>query len=50
MFGTYVMYLDIGRDNDDDYDDGNLAAKIINNLQIPLCRHYEIRKGFQKYG
>ena len=21
MFGTYVMYLDIGRD-DDDYDDG----------------------------
>ena len=50
MFGTYVMYLDIGRDNDDDYDDGNLAAKIINNLQIPLCRHYEIRKGCQKYG
>ena len=50
MFGTYVMYLDIGRDNDDDYDDGNLAAKIINNLQIPLCRHCEIRKGSQKYG
>ena len=51
MFGTYVMYLDIGRDNDDDYDDGNLAAKItINNLQIPLCRHYEIRKSSQKYG
>ena len=22
MFGTYVMYLDIGKDNDDDYDDG----------------------------
>ena len=22
MFGTYVMYLDIGRDDDDDYDDG----------------------------
>ena len=21
MFGTCVMYLDIGRDNDDDYDD-----------------------------
>ena len=21
MFGTYVMYLDIGRDDDDDYDD-----------------------------
>ena len=20
MFGTYVMYLDIGRDNDNDYD------------------------------
>ena len=22
MFGTYVMYLDIGRDNDNDYDNG----------------------------
>ena len=22
MFGTDVMYLNIGRDNDDDYDDG----------------------------
>ena len=22
MFGTYAMYLDIGRDDDDDYDDG----------------------------
>ena len=22
MFGTYVMYLDIGRDNDNHYDDG----------------------------
>ena len=22
MFGTYVMYLDIARDDDDDYDDG----------------------------
>ena len=22
MFGTYVMYQDIGRDDDDDYDDG----------------------------
>ena len=22
MFRTYVMYLDIGRDDDDDYDDG----------------------------
>ena len=22
MFGTYVMYLDIGRDDVDDYDDG----------------------------
>ena len=21
MFGTYVIYLDIGRDDDDDYDD-----------------------------
>ena len=22
MFGTYAMYLDIGRDNDNDYDNG----------------------------
>ena len=22
MFGTYVMYLDIERDDDNDYDDG----------------------------
>ena len=22
MFGTYVMYIDIGRDQDNDYDDG----------------------------
>ena len=22
MFGTYVMYIDIGRDQDHDYDDG----------------------------
>ena len=29
----------------------NLATKItINNLQIPLCRHYEIRKDSEKYG
>ena len=29
----------------------NQATKItINNLQIPLCMHYEIRKGSQKYG
>ena len=29
----------------------NLAMKItINNLHIPLCRHYEIRKDSQKYG
>ena len=29
----------------------NLATKIaINNLQIPLCRHYEIRKSTRKYG
>ena len=25
MFGTYVMYLDIGRDDDDDYDDGEYS-------------------------
>ena len=29
----------------------NLTTKItINNLQIPICRNYEIRKGSQKYG
>ena len=29
----------------------NLATKITrNNLQIPLCMHYEIRKDCQKYG
>ena len=29
----------------------NLAAKItISNLQIPLCRHYEIRHDSQKDG
>ena len=22
MFGTYVMYLNIGKDDDNDYDDG----------------------------
>ena len=27
MFGTYVMYLNIGRDNDDDYDDGESSNK-----------------------
>ena len=31
--------------------DNHLATKItINNLQIPLYRHYEIRKDSQKYG
>ena len=29
----------------------NLATKItISNLQVPLCRHYEIRKCSQKMG
>ena len=28
----------------------NLAMKIISNLQIPIRRHYEIRKDPQKYG
>ena len=29
----------------------NLETKItISNLQIPLCRHYEITKDSQKYG
>ena len=27
MFGTYVMYLDIGRDSDDDYDDRESSNK-----------------------
>ena len=27
MFGAYVMYLNIGRDNDDDYDDGESSNK-----------------------
>ena len=27
MFGTYVLYLNIGRDNDDDYDDGESSNK-----------------------
>ena len=29
----------------------NLATKItLSDLQIPLCRHYKIRKDSQKYG
>ena len=29
----------------------NLATEIIiSNLQIPICRHHEIRKDSQKYG
>ena len=29
----------------------NLETKFtINNLQIPICRHYEIREDSQKYG
>ena len=27
MFGTSVMYLDIGIDNDDEYDDGESSSK-----------------------
>ena len=51
MLGTYVMYLDIGRDDDDDYDDGECSNEdTINNLHILICRHYEIRKDSQKYG
>ena len=42
MFGTYVMNLDIAWD-DDDYDDGESSTEDYYNLQIPLCRHYEIR-------
>ena len=45
------MYLDIKRDRHRlIMMTGNLATKIIlSNLQIPLCRHYEIRKDSQKY-
>ena len=51
MFGTYVMYLDIGRNDDDDYDDGEYSNEdTVNNLHILICRHYEIRKDSQKYG
>ena len=46
-FSTYLMYQDIITDDDDDYD-----AKMItiHNVQIALCRRYEIRKDSQKYG
>ena len=27
MFGTYFMYLDIGREADNDYDDGESSNK-----------------------
>ena len=27
LLGTYIMYLDIGRDDDDDYDDGESNNK-----------------------
>ena len=51
ILGTYVMFLDIGKDNDDIMMTDNLALKItISNLQITLSRHYEIRKDLQKYG
>ena len=41
------MYQDIITDDDDDYD-----AKMItiHNVQIALCRRYEIREDSQKYG
>ena len=29
IFGTYVMYLDIGRDDDDDYDDAESSNEVI---------------------
>ena len=49
MLGTYVMYL--GRDNDDDFHGQESNDKdFYSNLQILLCRHYEIRKDSQKYG
>ena len=49
MFGTYVMYLDIAQDDDNDYDDGESSNEDYYNLQIPFCRHYETRKDSQKY-
>ena len=27
MFGTYVVYLDIGKDDDDNYDDGESSKE-----------------------
>ena len=45
------MYPDIRRDEAMIMVTDNLATKItISNLQIPLCRHYEIRKISQKHG
>ena len=39
------MFLYIGRYVNDDYDDGQSSNESTdNNLQIPLCKHYEIRK------
>ena len=51
MLGTYVMYLDIGKDDDYYYDDGQSSDEdTMSHLQIPHCRHYEITKDSQKYG
>ena len=44
------MYPDIGKDNDDDYDDEESSDEESRDESILLCRHYEIRKDFQKCG
>ena len=51
MFGTYVMYLDIGKDDDDNYDDGESSKEDYDKQStVLLCRHHEITKDSQKYG
>ena len=50
MFDIYAMYPDIGKDNDDDYDDEESSDEESRDESILLCRHYEIRKDFQKCG
>ena len=51
MLGAYVTYLDIGKETKAIIMRENLTTKItMSNLQIPLCTHYGIKKGSQKYG
>ena len=51
MLGTNVIYLDTGRDGDDDYDDGESSDQVDYEQSTgTLCRHYEITKDFQTHG